>query len=128
MNNINIYGRIARDPEIKDYTTQKGDNGKMCNFAVAVNRNFGEEADFFNCRIFGKRAEVIEKYFSKGSRIALCGEMQCQAYTKDGEKKYPWVLMVRDFDFVDSKSESNGANNTNSNTDSFDQLEEDVPF
>lgn len=126
MNNINIYGRLARDPEVKDYTTQKGDSGKICNFTVAVNRNFGEEADFFNCRIFGKRAEVIEKYFSKGSRIVIAGEMQCQVYEKNGEKKYPWVLLVRDFNFVDSKND--GAMQNSKPADSFEQIDEEVPF
>lgn len=77
MNSINIYGRLVRDPELKAYTNSKGESNTMCNFTVAVNRRFGDDADFFNCTIFGKRAEVIDKFFRKASRIAVSGEMQC---------------------------------------------------
>lgn len=47
MNSINIYGRLVRDPELKAYTNSKGESNTMCNFTVAVNRRFGDDADFF---------------------------------------------------------------------------------
>lgn len=125
MNSISIYGRLARDPSLKNYTNKDGDSGSLCNFTVAVNRPFGEEADFFNCTIFGKRAEVIDKFFHKGSRIAINGSMQCEK--KDD--KYYWKLIARDFDFVDSKSENQGNQaETAAPADSFETIDDDVPF
>ena len=121
MNVINIYGRLTRDPELKTYTNQKGEAGSLCRFSVAVNRRFGEEADFFSCTVFGKRAEVINKFFAKGSRIAITGSMQCDKV----DDKYFWNLMVDNFDFVDSKDEKPARENI---PETFEEIEDDVPF
>ena len=133
MNNITIHGRLAREPELKEYTNAKGESGKMCRFDVAVNRRFGEGADFFNCVIFGKGSEVIQKFFHKGSEIALSGEMRCEPYTpKDGgTKRYPWKLHVDQFDFCGKKDDSRGTStgpDTEAPADSFEAIDEDVPF
>lgn len=132
MNNITIHGHLAREPELKEYTNAKGESGKLCKFAVAVNRRFGEEADFFNCIIFGKGAEVIKKFFHKGSEIAVSGEMQCNPYTPEGSdtKRYPWTLQVQQFDFC-GKKDGNGApaaGSAEAPQDSFEEIDEDVPF
>lgn len=122
MNSINIFGKLVRDPELKTYTNAKGETNSLCNFSVAVNRKFGEEADFFNCTVFGKRAEVINKFFVKGSRIAVHGEMQCSK----SNDKYFWSLIVDDFTFVDTKNESKTP--AASPKDTFEAIDEDVPF
>lgn len=128
MNNITIHGRLTRDPESRDYKTSKGDSRTLCKFAVAVDRRFGEETDFFNCVIFGKGAEVIQKYFHRGSEIAVSGEMQCNPYEKDGVKKYPWTLNVSQFDFCGKKGDGKEQGETADPGDSFEQIDDDVPF
>lgn len=106
MNQITIHGRLAKDPEIKYINGKKGETS-VCNFTVAVNRKMGEEADFFNCKTFGKRAEVIEKFMSKGSEIILSGEMQCRKYQdKNGENRYAWEVLMDSFDFCGSKKDN----------------------
>lgn len=122
MNSINIFGRLVRDPELKTYTNAKGETSSLCNFSVAVNRKFGEETDFFSCTVFGKRAEVINKFFAKGSRIAVHGSMQCSK----SENKYFWNLMVDDFTFVDTKNEAKAP--AESPKDTFEAIDDDVPF
>ena len=69
MNKVILTGRFTRDPEIK-YTN---DGTSIARFSIAVNRRFVKEgsdqkADFLNCIAFGKSAEFIEKYFSKGMK------------------------------------------------------------
>ncbi len=129
MNNITIHGRLARNPELGEYTTAKGDKGKSCKFTVAVNRRFGEEADFFQCIVFGKLAEVINKFFKRGSEIIVSGEMQCNPYEdKDGNRKYPWSLVVSQFDFCGSKKEDDKSVD-NDIPEGFEKIEdEDIPF
>jgi len=123
MNSIVIHGRLTRDPELKTYTNSKGETGYLCNFTVAVNRRDPNEADFFNCTIFGKRAEVIDKWFSKGSEIVCRGSMQCDPYEgDDGKKRYPWKLMVQDFDFCGSKKDSEDTQG------SFEEVDDALPF
>ena len=81
MNSICIHGRLTRNPELKSYRNSKGADNSLCRFSVAVNRNYGDDADFFNCTVFGKRAEVIDKYFSKGSEIIIRGRINIKTKT-----------------------------------------------
>lgn len=124
MNIHFIHGRFARDPEL---TPRKDSDGSdRVNFTVATDRRFGDETDFYDCVMFGKRAGVIDKYFSKGSEIVLVGEGQLRTYPgKDGVKRKAYSIVVSDFDFCgSSKNDSKPA----ANGDSWEQLEEDDPF
>ena len=90
MNKVILTGRFTRDPEIK-YTN---DGTSIARFSIAVNRRFVKEgsdqkADFLNCIAFGKSAEFIEKYFSKGTKADLSGRIQTGSYiNRDGQKEY----------------------------------------
>ena len=64
MNIKIIHGRLVRAPELTRDDTD--DKKNRCKFTVATDRRYGDEADFHDCIIFGKRAEVIDKYFDKG--------------------------------------------------------------
>ena len=124
-----IHGRLTRDPELKDITTKNGDS-KVCNFTVASNRQHGEEADFFDCAIFGKRAEVIQKFFKKGSEIVVSGEMQRQKYqNKGGENRYRWQCLISDFDFCGSKKDRADEPKVDDVPEGFEAVDdEDIPF
>lgn len=134
MNNISIFGRLVKDPEIKTYTTKKGDSGACVRFTVAVNRSFGEGSDFFDCILFGeKRAKVVESFFRKGSRIAVNGAMEQNKYQTDqGENRYRWNLNVSDFYFVDTKAESKASEPTGNteviNGETVDLENAELPF
>lgn len=126
-----IHGRLTRDPE---FTPANADKNQYCKFTVAVNRSYGDSADFWDCVAFGRRAEVINKYFSRGSEIIVIGRHECDPYTtKDGTKRYPWTLKVDDFDFCGS---GNGANKEQPEpavidgveSDSFENVEDDIPW
>ena len=107
MNNIVIHGRIAADPISGSF----GDNKSIVKFVVAVDRSFSDAngnkvTDFFNCVSFGKQAEIIDKWFKKGSGITVQGEMQNNRFTdKDGNKRDYWQLNVSKFDFEFGKKE-----------------------
>ena len=62
MNLHLIHGRLTRDPE---FTTGSEPTKDRVKFTVAVDRRYGDEADVFDCTCFGKRAQVISKYFNK---------------------------------------------------------------
>lgn len=128
MNNICIHGRLVRDPEMKSYTTSKGDPGSLTKFTVAVDGRFGEETDFFHCVCYGKLAEVIDKYFSKGREIVVSGEMQRHKYeAKDGTMRYPRSLVVSTFDFCGSKKDS--GENVDNIPDGLEEIgDAEIPF
>lgn len=137
MNKIIFLGRISRDIEMR-YTQ---DNRAITKFGIAVPRKFkrdGEpEADFFNCTAFGKTGENIEKYFSKGNKILIEGEIRTDNYTnRDGQKVYSVNVIVQSFEFCESASarqnNNSGVNNSFSQSDGFvnipDNMEDDLPF
>ena len=136
MNKVIIIGRLTRDPEIK-YTT--GENATAtARFSLAVNRRFKNkegnyDADFINCVAFGKTAEFIEKYFTKGMAIGITGRIQTGSYTnKEGQKVYTTDVVVEETEFVESKNKGtsdNVANNANSNSDFEETVSDDeMPF
>lgn len=78
VNNFNLTGNIAKDPEIR--TTQ---NGKKYAFiTIAVNRLNNDKADFISFVIWEKLAETVVKYCSKGDCISVLGFISVS--NKDG--------------------------------------------
>lgn len=112
MNRVILLGRMARDPEVR--YTQAAEPLAVCRFSVAVERPFSRNrqegeptADFINCVCFGKRGESIGQYFRKGNRIAVTGRLQVSSYTdQQGNKRYSTDVIVEDFEFCETKSES----------------------
>lgn len=108
MNNVQLVGRLTRDPEVR-----YSDGGtSVARFTVAVDRRFHKEGqqdvDFISCVAFGKTAEFIEKYFRKGMRIGLIGRIQTGSYTnQEGQKVYTTDIYTDNVEFVESKSSSN---------------------
>ena len=129
LNNICIHGRLTKNPDLSSYRNSKGSDNSLCRFSVAVNRNYGDDADFFNCTVFGKRAEVIDKYFSKGSEIIIRGRMESNKYKdKDGNNRIGWGIMVEAFDFCGSKKDGGMSRIDELRPDSFEEIDDDVPF
>lgn len=123
MNNIVIHGRLTRDPELKEYRNGKGETGKYALFSVAVNRDIGDETDFFSCTAFGRSGEALAKWLHKGDGIVLSGSMQSR---KKDEKVY-WSIRVDRWDFAEKKAA--GTDSTGEPLpDSMETIEEDVPF
>lgn len=109
MNKVILVGRLTRDPEVK--TTQS--NNAVCSFTLAVDRRFksanGErQADFLSCVAWRQQAELLGKYFQKGSRIGIVGNLQSRSYddTATGKKVYVTEVVVDEIEFLDSKSEN----------------------
>lgn len=99
MNKFIISGNLTRDPELAYSTAGKA----YTKFSVAVTRNFDrEKTDFFNCTIFGKRAESLANYQRKGNKVLVEGEVQIE--NKDG--KYYTNVIASNVEFLDSKKQS----------------------
>ena len=89
----------------------------------------GDETDWFDVTFFGKRAEVIDKFFSKGSQILIEGRMQSNTVKgDDGKQRKYWKLIGSSFDFCDSKGTPRGDSNLDDLGDSFKAAEDDIPF
>lgn len=98
MNNVILIGRLTKDPQL---SFSKGKGTAIARLTVAVNRMQKGEVDFINCVAFGKTAETIGNYMTKGSQIAINGELRVDNYKKDDGA---WVnntsVLVNRFEFV----------------------------
>jgi single-strand DNA-binding protein len=130
MNRAEIIGNLTRDPEVR--FTSGATQIAVCRFAVAVkriSRKEGQpEADFLNCVAFGKTAETIGNYFTKGRKIAVYGRIQSGSYVKDDEKRYYTEIAVEGFDFCDSKSADNAPQSEPAGVEYSEDAGEDLPF
>lgn len=127
MNICLLIGNFVRDPEVR-YTTGANQTA-VCNFTLAVDR-IGEGADFITCVAFGKTAENIGKYMSKGRQLAVRGHIQTGSYEKDGQRKYTTDVIVERAEFVGSKNdEAKPQQKLSDIPDGFETIDEsDVPF
>lgn len=126
MNNHYIHGRLVRDPELTP--RKNSDSSDRVNFTVAVDRRFGDEADFIDCVAFGKTAELIDKWFDKGREIIAWGEGHINSYTdRNGVKRKSYSIFVEGFDFCGSKNDSSKGKNDSSSAD-WQKQQEDIPF
>lgn len=106
MNTVNLIGRLCKEIEVR--TTPN--DVSVSRFTLAVPRAFikqGEErqTDFISCVAFGRTAEFLQKYFSKGSQVALTGHIQTGKYEKDGQRVYTTDLIVEKVFFAGNKTE-----------------------
>ena len=85
LNNISLIGRLTADAEIKH--TQSG--AVLLQFALAVNRKRkeGSEVGFFDVQLWGKLAEALANYLTKGKQVAIEGELRQSKWTVEGKTK-----------------------------------------
>ena len=108
-------GRLTRDPEVR-YNSES----IVARFTLAVDRKYKNDnedgADFINCVAFGRIAEFVEKYFTKGLKIAITGRIHTGSYiNKDGQRIYTTDIVVEECEFAESKS---GSSQSDSSTGS----------
>jgi single-strand DNA-binding protein len=107
MNKIELLGRLTKDVEVKYTQDQK----MVVKFTIAINRRKNEHTDFFDVTAFGKTAEFIGKYFKKGSKMLVTGELNNNNYEKDGVKHYQDQIVIDTVEFFGKKAdgENNGS-------------------
>lgn len=100
MNSVILIGRIANDLELK------GNENKVVNFNLAVQKQGKTEgANFIPVAVFGKTAENLVAYQSKGSQIAIQGHINQDSYTlEDGSKRNSIKVIANRVQFLGSKS------------------------
>ena len=110
FNKVVILGNLTRDPELR--TLSSGTS--IARLSVAVNRAFTdkagakkEEVTFVEVDSFGKTAEVIAKFFSKGKPILIEGRLKLDQWDDKttGEKKSRLGVVLETFSFVGSNGE-----------------------
>lgn len=112
MNSVVLIGRLTRDPELRYLPS--GNNTAVTRFTLAVDRQLSREkkaemesrnqptADFINITVWGKQAENVSNYVSKGRLVAVEGRIQTGSYeAKDGTRRYTTEVVANRVQFLE---------------------------
>ena len=109
LNVVALVGRLTRESELR-YS-----NGGMaiCRFSIAVNRRkrtadnrWEDEANFFDCTMFGKSAESINQYLEKGRQVSIIGELRQSRWEQDGQNRSKVEIAVNSLQLLSSPTSS----------------------
>ncbi len=109
-NKVQLIGNLGADPEVK--TTESGK--KLARFSVATHDEYrtakGEkvkETQWHNIVAWGKTADIVEKYFTKGKEVVIEGKLVNRTYNdKEGNKKYFTEIVVNDLMMIGSTAKA----------------------
>ncbi len=110
INQVVLVGRLTRDAELR-YTN----NGNaVANFSLAVNSRrrrddqWVDEAHFFDAVMFGKSAEAVSQYLTKGKQIGIEGELRQNRWEQDGQRRSKVEIFVRNLQLLGSRGDGMG--------------------
>ncbi len=97
-NRVQLIGNVGNDPEIKTLEGGK----KLASLSIATNESYTnekgekvEQTEWHRVTAWGKTAEIIEKYVTKGKEVAIEGKLSHRSYDdKNGEKRYITEVIV----------------------------------
>jgi single-strand DNA-binding protein len=113
LNKVMLIGNLTRDPELRQ--TPKGT--AVAQFGLDVNRNFKgedgqtrEETTFVDLEAWGKQAEVISKYLSKGRPVFIEGRLKLDQWEdkNGGGKRSKLRVVVENFQFLGGRQGEEG--------------------
>ena len=101
MNSVVLIGRLTKNPDIR-----YGEQSMVANFTLAIDRQKKQdgtkETDFPRIVCFGKTAEIVERNFGQGQRVAIEGRIQTGSYTnREGQKVYTTDVVANRVEIID---------------------------
>jgi len=143
FNKVMLMGNLTRDVELK----QISNGNAVANIGLAVNRRFKtqsgesrEEVTYVDCEAWGRTAEVMNQYLSKGKPVFIEGRLKLDQWEdKDGNKRSKMRVVVENFEFIDSRNDGGGGGGgggggrqpvaSSTQNDSYDPpSDDDIPF
>lgn len=127
MNNLTIAGSLGKDAEVRYLSS--GD--PVASFSVADSQGRDKPTIWWNCSLFGKRAESLAPYLVKGQAVAVSGTISEREWTdKDGHKRKSMDVRVQDVALQGGKREAAApaAQKTAAQAAGFEDDGSDIPF
>ena len=93
MFQVTVAGRVGRTQDVKEVS-----GSSVLNFSLATDVGFGERKQtvWFDCAIWGKRADSLAQYITKGTPITVIGEGGERSYESDSGTKHVITIRVSD--------------------------------
>jgi single-strand DNA-binding protein len=137
FNKIIIVGHLGKDHEIRYMT----DGTAVCNFSVATTEkrkdrsgDMQENTLWFRVNVWGKQADAVNQYLSKGRQVYVEGRLSQQEYTdKDGNRRTSLEVRATDVQFLGARGDEGGTGATPSSRPATalppgGEENEDIPF
>ena len=132
-NKVMLMGNLTRDVELK----HTAGNNAVANLGMAVNRRYRvndemrEETTFVDCEAWGKTAENLSKYLSKGSPVFVEGRLKLDEWQdRDGNKRSKLRVVVENFQFIDGGGKRSGGSSPTATATAAPSTvsDDDIPF
>ncbi len=138
INHVVLVGRLTRDAELR----YSNSGTAICRFSLANSYRtkqgdtWGEDTNFFDCVMFGKRAEAVNQYLTKGTQVGVDGALRFSKWEQDGQTRSKVEVHVNEFQFLgggrDGGGRGGGSDRSQPQYDGGDaatnDFEDDVPF
>lgn len=129
LNKNFFVGNLVKDSNLKDA------NGfSVLEFTIAVNESvkqgdsWNEYANFFDCVMYGKRAQSLAQYLTKGAKVAIDGHPHQDRWEKDGQKHSRIVFRVDNIELVGGKRDGGNSAPASSDSSGPEDFPSGIPF
>ncbi len=127
MNNVTITGTLGRNIELR--TLNNGD--RVGNFSVADSQGREKPTIWWNCQLYGKRAEGLSQYLTKGQQVTVAGSISEREWTdNNGQKRKAMEIRVSDIALQGGRRDQAGTPPAAPapKAGGFDDMDDDIPF
>tara|TARA_R100001244_G_scaffold19077_1_gene19759 strand:- start:452 stop:880 length:429 start_codon:yes stop_codon:yes gene_type:complete len=141
VNKVILVGNLGDEPVIR----YSGDGKAIANLRVATSEswtdqegNKQERTEWHRVSVFGKLAEICQKYLHKGSKVFLEGKLQTRSWDKDGVQQYTTEVVLSGWNsnlmMLDKKGDPVEPAEISADApkiqpeDGFEDKMEDIPF
>jgi len=111
LNKTLLIGRLTQNPESR---IVQGSGNTVVNFSIATNQNWTDKSgakkqqvEYHNIEVWGKLAEICNKYLTKGKQVFLSGRLKTNSWEDNGIKKYKTSIVLENMQMLGSKSDDN---------------------
>lgn len=105
MNKVILIGNLTKDAEIRTTSTGK----KVASLSIATSEGKDSQGntltEYHQLQAWDKLAEIIEKYTTKGKKIAVVGSLKTESWEKDGAKHYKTYVVIRELELLSPRTE-----------------------
>ena len=129
INSVVIVGNLTRDMEVKYLSsgTAVGKFSLAYNDRIKKDDQWVDEANFFDVTVFGRTAESLNQYMTKGRQIAVRGKLKQNRWEKDGQNHSKIEIIADVIQLLGGKGDAT-ARPAHQEQAQGDEYESDIPF
>lgn len=131
LNTCTISGNLGKAADLRHTNTGLA----VVTFSVAVNErrkqadgSFQDEVNWLDCTMFGNRAEALQPYLAKGTKLSLVGHLRKSTYERDGQTRSRIEIIVDEVELMNTRHEQQAADAKPQAVEAASVYDSDIPF